>query len=71
MAHRNILRIYYDKWFLSDLLGGRVCQLIDLFKEVLINFWVIMLGLFLSGLRFKVLLQLGHFEVLKSASDAL
>ena len=71
MPHCNILSINYDKRFLSDLLGGRVCQLVDLLKEVLVYRRVIMLGLFLSGLRFKILFRLSPFEVLKSASDAL
>lgn len=71
MPHGNILRINYDKRFLSDLVGGRVCQLVDLLEEVLVHSWVIMLGLFLDGFRFKILLRLGPFEVLESASDAL
>ena len=71
MPHGNILRINYDKRFLSDLLSGRVRQLIDLLEEVLVHCRVIMLRLFLSGLRFKILFRLGPFEVLESASDAL
>ena len=71
MSHGNILGVNYDERFLPYLLSGRVCQLVYLLEEVLIHCRVIMLGLFLDGLRIKTLLRLCPFEILESASDAL